>query len=308
MAKVSINSNEISGIIASLNSSCNSLESEVSSKVKNTFQVLSDLGLVSNGITKIQQQAKSIVDVERSILSTISKHLGDVIDNEKNLNSGFNSGYSSNGSYSGGSVSTETGTSGSGSAEGSDIDVDQTDEGKKINVEGFSQLVNLLTDDEKKSLLELLKSKKDDETEYVDLLLDTSNSEELFKLLKSILTDVEFEDLSLEDTKEVQKILLNAVVNSNTEYVDLKDNSILVAKEYLLNISKEYQISVGDLVLDDRYANVLKTSLIKLYNGTVDSSITEIEIEKFREFVNLRAVKKGITSEELLENQMKELL
>ena len=303
MAKgsVSINSDVVSSILANMSSVYSTFSSDITSSVDGDFSVLSELGF-GNCISKIKSQATSLTNVQKSIIDSIASHLSDVEDTENKLNSGFNNSYSGS-SYVGDS------SSGSDDVGGSDYDVDDDEDGKKINAEELASMITSLDEDEKKSLLSLINSNKDSNTSLNDLLMNYENSEELFKILKSVLgTDKEFADFTDEEKELIQKTLLNTIVNGETEYQELKTDSILMAKEYLKDVCNDYKIDPSDLIYDSLYRNVLKTSLKDLYNGNVDSDVPESEILEFRQYVDKVAQQNNTSAIDLINNNVQLLL
>lgn len=298
--KVSINSEVANNVITYLTNATQCLDGDVTSKLTSSFQPLVDLGFASNCLSKVQEQVKSLLSQEQSLISSISSHLSDVSKSEDGLNKGFNNRIGSSGGGGGGSSTTPVTP---GDQEGSEIDVDDEEDGKKIKVDGFKEMIDALTDTEKNSLLKLLEVNKDANTSIKDLLFDTKYSEELFKLLKKILGEkVEFDELSADDIKQVQKILLESIVNSETTNTELKTNSILVVQEYLKSISSKNNISASDLLFNDSYKNVLKDSLKNLYNGDVDDSVSDSTVFNFRDYIDPIAKEKNISAHELIDN------
>lgn len=298
--KVSINSEVANNVITYLANATQCLDGDVTSKLTSSFQPLVDLGFASNCLSKVQEQVKSLLSQEQSLISSISSHLSDVSKSEDGLNKGFNNRIGSFGGGGGGSSTTPVTP---GDQEGSEIDVDDEEDGKKIKVDGFKEIIDALTDTEKNSLLKLLEVNKDANTSIKDLLFDTKYSEELFKLLKKVLGEkVEFDELSADDIKQVQKILLESIVNSETTNTELKTNSILVVQEYLKSISSKNNISASDLLFNDSYKNVLKDSLKNLYNGDVDDSVSDSTVFNFRDYIDPIAKEKKISAHELIDN------
>jgi hypothetical protein len=297
---VSINSEVVSSILASLSSVYSTFSSDIVSSVDSDFQVLKDLGF-TNCLDKIKSQATSLSESQKTIIDSIASHLSEVEDTEQKLNNKFTNSYSG-GSYAGSS-------SGGGDSEGSSYDVDDDDDGKKINADNFSEVFEALTDDEKKNLLTLLNTNKDENISINDLLMNYENSEELFKLLKSILGDsVEFDDLTKEDMEVIQKTLLNSIVSGETEYQELKTDSILMAKEYLKKVCNDYKIDASDLIYDSLYRNVLKTSLKNLYTGNTDYEISDEDITNFRDYIDKVALENNTNAIDLIENNIEKLL
>ena len=302
MAKgsVSVNSDVVSSILANLTSVYSTFSSDIVSSVDGDFSVLRELGF-GNCLDKIKSQATSLTNSQKSIIDSIASHLAEMEETEETLNNNFNN------SYSGG---TYVGDASSGSEEnsGSDYDVDDDEDGKAINAEELSDIISSLSEDDKKSLLSLINMYKDEGTSLNDLLMNYNNSEELYKILKTVLgSSVDMPDLSKEDTELIQKTLLNTIVSSETEYQELNTNSILMAKEYLGSVCSEYRITASELIHDDLYKNVLKTSIKNLYNGNVDN-VSDSEILEFRKFVDDVALNNNTNAIDIIDNNIQLLL
>lgn len=304
MGKISINTEVATSIVYELNKSCNILENDLSNKLNVSFEPILDLGLVSNSIKKIDEQIESIINVEKQIIDSISAHLVEVTNTENRLHNNLLNGYSgyANENYNNQntqSVQNET-----------NINVDDVEKGQTINVTQFDELITSFDEDKSKLLLKLIDIKKSDNTPFIDLFFNSEKSEELFTILKEILKGTaEFAELSIEDIKEVQKVLLNTVVKNEIDNIVLNTESILIAKEYLVNISKENNIEVADLIIDEAYRDILKKALINLYKkNTRDISLDLDMNKKFIEYVDLIAMNNKITAEELLNNRIELLL
>ena len=300
LGKVSINSDVANNVISYLSNATQCLDGDVTSKLASSFQPLVDLGFASNCLSKIQQQVKSLLSQEQSLIDSISSHLSDVSEVENNLNRDFTNRIGSSGGW--GSYNPPSTTE---VVDGSEIEVDNEEDGKKIKVDGFKEIIDSLTDTEKNNLLKLLEVNKDANTSIKDLLFDTKYSEELFKTLKKVLKEqVEFDELSLDDIKQVQKILLDSIVTGETTNFELKTNSILVVQEYLNDISKSNNISTSDLLFNSSYKDLLKTSLKNLYNGDVDKSVPDTYITNIRDYIDPIAKEKNVSAHELIDNYL----
>ena len=304
--KVTINSDAINQVVSQLSNSATTLESDVSGKLPGDFQVLVDLGLLPTAVTKIQQQVKDLVALHNSVISEINSHLGSSIDTEDNLSSGFGNG---RGSRSGNSNSSSSTSSDVQNPEGSNTDIDQEDDGKKITVDGIIAAIPKIDEKTMIELLEFININKNEKTSLIDLLLDTSKSEELFVILrKAFGAEDELEGVTLEDYKKVQKELLNAVINCELEYQELDNKSILVAKEFLIEFSKSKNITPAELLLDDEYEDELKEGLQQLYDGDNVDKISAQTIHDFREYVDNIAASSNQTADDILQGNIKVLL
>ncbi len=299
--QVVVNSDEITSILSHMVSSCSVLESDLSSKIPGNFQCLVDLGFLSTSVTKIKEQINTITSTYKSVIAEISSHLGDVASTDEKLESNFRSGY--------GSVSSGGGGAYYGEGKGSETDVNSVEDGKKINVQKFIECLPLLDDESKLNLVKFIDIKKDEGTSLVDLLFNAENTEELFVLIKDAFKDsIDLSEATLDDYVLIKKALLEMLCNNEIDYKELKENSIIGAKEYLVKISKENNISVSDLLVDTNYREVLKTSLINLYDGNVTSDVSTTIIENYRNYIDKVAKLNNITSEELLTKHIELIL
>ncbi len=295
-----INSNEINKTINYLSTSCANLEENVAGKLPGNFSVLADLDLYSNGISTIISQTNLVIDRHKTLISQITQHLESYASKETQLSSLLESGLgnyqSSSGSYSGDDIVSD------------DIMIDDVDSGKKIDASYLLENIPKLTDDEKRTMLYLLNVNKPEDTTLVSLLLDTSSSEKLYTTLKKIFKDT-FQDstnLTLEDYQKVQKILLDSICSGDILTQNLKTDSILSAKEYLLKISSENNINISDLLLENEYTKILQTALLNLYDGNEIGKyeLSNDMINNFREYIDNLATYNNTTSEHLLTDKI----
>ena len=69
----------------------------------------------------------------------------------------------------------------------------------------------------------------------------------------------------------------------------------------MVSIAKENKINPEDLLLDDKYSEILTSSLKKLYDGEVDEAEFDEEYcTDFKAFVNMKADTKNISVDEVL--------
>ena len=79
----------------------------------------------------------------------------------------------------------------------------------------------------------------------------------------------------------------------------LKEDSILVAKEYLNSVAKENNVKVSELILNDKNSEIYKKSLLALYDGNEISkyNLKESDVMSFRSYLDKKA-EEGKTSVE----------
>lgn len=292
--KVAINTDIVNATLSYIVNSCAIVEGDISSKIPGNFQPLADLGLLPTSLTKIQEQIKLVVSVHKDLITQISSHLEDVAKTEDDLSNEFDS-----------DTGRRDDSRNTDSQEGSDTSFDEVEDGKQITADKLVEYIPNLDSDSKLLLIKLLDTNKKKETKLIDLLFNTSKSEELFVLLRQIFKDnSELTNVSIEDYKKVQKILLDTILKENIPYKELTDNSILIAKEYLIDISKMNNIDTSDLILDSKYQNLLKTSLIKLYDGNDIEGVSETVINNFRAYIDRVSKENNIKADELLTNNI----
>lgn len=303
--KVTINSDAINQVVSQLSSSATALESDVAGKLPGDFQVLVDLGLLTNAVSKVQQQVSDLVAIHNSVIAEIQSHLGSSMETEDNLANSFGNGRRSGGGNGGGGDSSSP----SADPEGSNTDVDKQDDGKEINPEGLIEAIPKIDDKTLIELIEFLNINKNEKTRLIDLLFDTSKSEELFVLLRKAFGEEDkLDGVTLEDYKKVQKTLLDAVINCQLSYQELDTKSILVAKEFLIEFSKNKNMTPAELLLDEKYRDELKDGLQQLYDGDNVDKISARTINNFREYVDNIAASNNKSADDILASNLRILI
>ena len=322
--KISINSEAASSVMTYVANSCAILQSDVKGKLSSSFEALTSLGFLSDSLSKIESQVDKLIEAHNSIVSEISSHLQTVESQEDGLVNGYQSGTYSGGygGYSGGgSSSGGGGSSSSGGSSASEI-VDESlvepvitqpeefelveeSDGLKVNADEFTEMLSSIDGEYQVTLINLINSNKPSDVSLIDLLLDNSNSEALYKTLKEIFGDgLDMSSFTLEDYEKVQKYLLNMIVKSEVDIPKLTDNTILAGKAYLAKVCSDNNIEPSDLFFEDKYKGLLKTSLLEIYDGAVGDILTEKDIRNFRYEVDVKAKKNNMSSEELIENHL----
>ena len=294
--KVSINSDTLNRVASKLSSSASSLESDVGAKLPGKFQGLASLGLYSNGLTKIKEQVDYLVDTVKDLSSEVTSHLNEAEKTEEELTNTFNT----NGNYNSSGASYYSDYRDSG-----DTTDGKVEDGNKINAEKIIEVLNQIDDSTVDKLVEFLNIKQDDLT-LSDLIFNYDRSKDLYKTILdafgydsndlSSVTDAEY--------KEVQKTLIEIIFKSETVPAKLQSNSILTAKEYLVLVASKNNISVSDLLVEDKHENLLKTSFKNLYDGAIgeDYNISDATVSSFRSFIDGIASDKNIQYNEVLDN------
>jgi hypothetical protein len=299
--KITIKSDVAAGVITVLTNACSSLENDVSSKLTSIANPLVELGFIDSSLTKIQTQISSIASLEKQMISSITSHMETVSNDEDELYREFTGG-DRGGNYSGGN------RNGSLEGAGDEIELEEED-GKKVNCEKLCEIIPELDEESKINLLKCLKFYKEEDTNFIDLLLDTSCSEELFTIIKKAFGDsIDIEELSLEDMQKVQRVLLDTILSKDVDTSKFEANSILIAKEYLIKICSDNEINPSNLFFDDKYRNTLKQTLKNIYNGDVSGTMSEEKITEFKTYIDNICFKNNTTAEELIDNKVEILL
>lgn len=295
-----INSDIINTVITDLRSSYVNLESNLISKLPGNFSVLAELGFFSSGINAILSQTNKLVDLHKTLITQISQHLNDYATIEDELSTTLENGLENysikNNNYSGSAI-----TSGN-------LTIDDVEQGTAINKQKLVEEIIKLTDEEKINLINLLYFYKSDDISVVDLLLDNTKSQQLYVVLNNIFGNTN-ENLSInsyEDSKIIQKILLESICNGTIENTELNTNSILIAKEYLKLIAKENNTDISNLLLNDEYKKTLQISLLNLYDGNNIGkyNLNSQYVDNVRKYIENIAEKNNTTVEDILVNKI----
>ena len=298
---ITINEQVAASIITIVTNACSALETDVTAGVTGAAAPLIELGFADTCVSKIKKQLESITTIERQMIASISTHIQEVSTNEDNLYNQL-SGNNYSGSYGGGTSYSDT-------SQDENSELQDEDDGKKVNCEELCTLLDTLSDSAITNLLKLIYVYKDKDTNLIDLILDTSLSEELFVLLKKAFDkSFEIDNLTVEEMEKVQKILLNNIFSKEVDTSYYEDNSILSAKEYLIKVCTDNKINPSDLFFDDKYKDTLKLSLKNVYIGNVDDTLTDTQLTKFRTYLDSICLKNNITVEELIDNKLEILL
>ena len=295
--KVSINSDVINNSLNFLTKSSYMLENELLKKALSKFEHLNDIDLFKPIVEEINNQTETIIKIHKNLISQISSHLDSTSQLEDNLYNNLKSNFDDN-----------TNTSGySNNVSGSDLSVNNINDGLKINAKDLKDYFPLMDDETKEEIIKLMSMNLNEGTSLIDLLFDSTKSEELFVLLKKVLNNIENdENMTIEDYKNIQKEFIKAIFASNITNVELTNNSLLIVKEQLSNICKEKNIEISDLILDSNYRGLLKEELNGIYNGTINTP-EEVRL-KFATYIKKIATENNTTEEDILKNKIERLL
>lgn len=290
-----INSDEISSTVSILTTIVSTLQDEMSSSINSDFNALIEANLFSSGITSISNQIKALSSSYQNLITEVSNHASEfeaIEDTFSSDISNYNSVYSDgNGGNSGSNISNDS------------ISVNEVNDGTIINDDTLVNNIENITDDTLvNSLINFLNVNKDDNLTINSLLFDTSKSGMLAILLKKFYGDTENSSfLESETSTLIQKTLLKKLFATENLPVELSNNSILVAKEYLICVAKENNINVEDLLLDKDNTLILSTALLDLYdgNGISKYNLDNQTISDIRSYMDKVASSNNTTVESL---------
>ena len=292
--EIEINSEEIYATSSIIKETSTTLEAMLPI-VTGSFSVLEELGFFSEGLSKISKQIQSLMAANEMIDSRLISHIEDIQAMEQSLLN-LASSSSGGGSYYG----RYTGSSG-GSTQGSSVSTDNVSKGTQVNDEQINKSITEMDSPKETEFLSFVEVNKGD-TSLSELFLDPSKSGLLLKLLKKFYGDTSdnLSDAVSDNSYTIQKDLLEKILNSDGAILSkLKEDSILVAKEYFDSIAKENNVKVSELILNDKNSEIYKKSLLSLYDGDEISkyNLKESDVMSFRSYLDKKA-EEGKTSVE----------
>lgn len=292
--EIEINSEEIYATSSIIKETSTTLEAMLPI-VTGSFSVLEELGFFSEGLSKISRQIENLIAANEMIDSRLISHIEDIQAMEQSLLN-LASSSSGSGSYYG----RYTGSSG-GSTQGSSVSTDNVSKGTQVNDEQINKSITEMDSPKETEFLSFVEVNKGD-TSLSELFLDPSKSGLLLKLLKKFYGDTSdnLSDAVSDNSYTIQKDLLEKILNSDGAILSkLKEDSILVAKEYFDSIAKENNVKVSELILNDKNSEIYKKSLLSLYDGDEISkyNLKESDVMSFRSYLDKKA-EEGKTSVE----------
>jgi hypothetical protein len=255
------------------------LQNEISTPLNSEFEALSKVDLFSSGLTKLKSQTETLVENYTTFSSSLSQHENDLStfeDTQASEVREYISNYSGSRHYSSGS-----------SHDTDSISTDNVEEGNAINNSYLETILPEISYNSKVQALKNILTYNNDT--LTALLTDVSKANILVYQLKKMLNgqDLKISQLATDDEKKIQKIMLETLSKeSNNPFAELDDSTFLKGMPYLTKIAKENNITIGDLILEDKYSSILMSSLINIYNGNVNNSLTEKEISGVKSYLD----------------------
>ena len=306
--QISINSEAASSVMTYVANSCAILQSDVKGKLSTSFEPLISLGFLEGAVSKVEKQVDTLISAHNSIVSEISSHMQDVQSQEDGLAAGYGSGRYTGG-YQGYNNADNTVSedfvepTDTGITDASEFEVVQETDGLKVSTSELLEMFDTIEGEYQNTLVDLINTNKPTGASLISLFLDNSNSEALYKTIKKIFGEsLDINDFTLEDYEYVQRYLLNMIIKSETEFPKLTEDTILAGRPYLVKVCEDNNIEPCELLLDDKYKDLLKQTLLNIYDGNVDNTMTEIQLDNYRDAVDLIAFNNKTTSEEIIMN------
>lgn len=288
--QIVFNSEEVLSAVNILNESAQLLMTNVKTSLGSDFTVLSELGFLSDGLSKLSVQADSLIQSHDNFMKKLMAHdlnlqelelnLETYAENELGNNSGGNADYSSN--YNGNNSGSNGNYSG-GSTDYNNIDVSDVNSGTAISDSVLIEQIPNIDYTTQSQVLKSLASNNEYKNLVSRLLLNPENSGVLVLLLKEMFGgNVEGVDTNMtETTNQIQKLLLEAFAKSeNNVFASLEEATILTGIRHFNQIAKENNITVSELLLNEKYNTVFLGAVSDIYNGNnlTNSGISMEEI------------------------------
>lgn len=296
--RVDINSDEIMKAISILDGSLNILEGTMLTSISNDFKVLSSLGLFTDGLDKLKTQIETMKKSNENLMTKISLHAAEMQEVEESIVAEVNSTFISSGNYSGGG-------GGSYYSDISQISVSTVTENTNINNNQVADAINNIKPIDINNILSFLNINKG-EYSISDILFCDVGSGILLCLLKKFYgdKDIKIDTIVSKDSYDIQKTLLEKLLNDDVVIDNKEFNSSLIVmeKEYFKSIAKENDIAVSELLLNEKYETLLLSSIEKLYLGKdlEKYNLEENAIENVKLYIEKVADDNGVSVEKVL--------
>lgn len=296
--RVDINSDEIMKAISILDGSLNILEGTMLTSISNDFKVLSSLGLFTDGLDKLKTQIETMKKSNENLMTKISLHAAEMQEVEESIVAEVNSTFISSGNYSGGG-------GGSYYSDISQISVSTVTENTNINNNQVADAINNIKPIDINNILSFLNINKG-EYSISDILFCDVGSGILLCLLKKFYgdKDIKIDTIVSKDSYDIQKTLLEKLLNDDVVIDNKEFNSSLIVmeKEYFKSIAKENDIAVSELLLNEKYETLLLSSIEKLYLGKdlEKYNLEEEAIENVKLYIEKVADDNGVSVEKVL--------
>lgn len=289
---ISINSDELMEAVSIVDEGLNVLEGSMTSSIASDFSALIDTGLFANGIANLSKQIQSLSTSSGNLITKFMSHTQEFEELESQIE-GIANDYAS--VY----RPTTTGGGGESSYDVATPNVENVNQGNSVTNGDLNTTISSIDTDTQVKLVEFLNVNKDKDTSLASLIFNSSKAGLLLTLLKNFYKDVDTSKITSNDASNIQKVLLKALSSNDTLMSKISDNTIISAKKYLESIAKENNTTFEELVLNDKYDELLMESVRNVYDGkdlskyNVDSTV----VNSIRTVVDTVAEAKGVSSD-----------
>lgn len=295
---IEYNSEEINNAIATLDKSLGIIQTSIAPSINEGFSVLADLGLFASGLEKIKEQVASLEGSNKNLMTKIGLHADELEALEESIIAEIEKDAISYYTYTGGGGSYYTETP--------EITVTETVQ-EALNLNLMEEIPSM--DDVSVGEFVSFVNVNRGSFSISQVLFNLQCSGLIYLLLRKFYKD-NSEDINFEVNEEsmkVHKAILTKILeskDSDLEKVLFNEDSIFVAKDYFVRVAKDNNTTVGELMLDEKYNEVLQQSILKLYKGEnlVEYQVSDETVEKIRNYVDKTAKNSSLEVDELLYN------
>ena len=286
---ISFDSNDVSSVISSLNTSKTVL-SDTISIIKTNFNPLVESGLFVDGLSKLTSKITSLEESYNSITSAIgmqSNNYETIEDEISGYADNYMSYYNASGSHGSKHKSKKK-----KDHDSDEIDIDDIDFGTSINASTLDEVISSIDDKTLINLINFLNVNKSDDIAF-NVFLDEDNEDILAAYLQEFYKENADVDLSISDTTSIRKTFIEKILNTDLKVPSsVKEDSIIKYKKHLTEVASRYNTDLNTLLTNESYSGIVKQELNKYYN----------EKDSFKKLVDSKASEESISKEELLSN------
>ena len=293
--QINIDSTDIEETLTLLGDSVGTLEGETYTYVNDNYDVLEDLGLVDNSVTKVKNQINELVRNQNKVILDLKDHLetyyeteNEIVDYIKNFEGTDND-----------QVSVVDVTSSYVTSS-----IDNISNGKNVTKGDAVKFIKSVSEDVEGILYENIRKNAARMDNTIDeLVLNPKKSGLLTEIVKKVCgdTNTDIDVSNTIKTAKVQRTLANKMGTSHAAKL-MKDTS-LSALPYLQSEAEKEGFKLEDILYDPDKADVYFDKVNELYLGNTSDTYTLDEINNFREYINSVAESVNKTVEELLSDK-----
>ena len=293
--QINIDSTDIEETLTLLGDSVGTLEGETYTYVNDNYDVLEDLGLVDNSVTKVKNQINELVRNQNKVILDLKDHLetyyeteNEIVDYIKNFEGTNNT-----------PVSVVDVTSSYVTSS-----IDNISNGKNVTKGDAVKFIKNVSEDVEGILYENIRKNAARMDNTIDeLVLNPKKSGLLTEIVKKVCgdTNTDIDVSNTIKTAKLQRTLANKMGTSHAAKL-MKDTS-LSALPYLQSEAEKEGFKLEDILYDPEKADVYFDKVNELYLGNTSDTYTLDEINNFREYINSVAESVNKTVEELLSDK-----